>query len=74
MTSSTLGWVEVGGLRFEGARALLAESEGAGGSIELSLYTAGIICGDLLSRCHMVLDYARNRVALVQEGQGSSAR
>ncbi|GAB4813185.1 hypothetical protein N2152v2_000231 [Parachlorella kessleri] len=73
VTSSTLGWVEVGGVRFEGARALLAESEGAGGSIELSLYTAGIICGDLLSQCRMVLDYARNRVALVPEGAGVSS-
>lgn len=31
-----------------------------------SLYTAGIICSDLMSRMHVVVDYARRRIAFTQ--------
>lgn len=32
------------------------------GGLDISLYSAGIICGDLLTRCDMVIDYARKRI------------
>jgi hypothetical protein len=72
VASGTLAWLELGSARFEGVRALLAQSGGAGGGIDLSVYTAGIVCGDLLSRCRVVLDYARSRIAIVPEGQSTS--
>lgn len=65
VTAANLAWLELGGARFEGVHALLAREERAGAGIELSIYSAGIICGDLLSRCRLVLDYPRSRLAVV---------
>lgn len=66
VASCTLPWVEMAGVRFEGVRALLASNEGSGGGIELSSYTSGVVCGDLLGGCRVVLDYSRERVAIQQ--------
>lgn len=67
VSNAWLAWLEMAGARFEGVRALLARSEGgaSGAGIDLSAHTSGIICGDLLSRCRVVFDYPRSRLALV---------
>jgi len=52
-------WAEVAGVRFAAVRCLLVP-----GILDVSLYSAGIICADLMTRGAVVLDYARRRVAL----------
>ena len=32
------------------------------GGLDISLYSAGIICGDMLARMPAVIDYARKRI------------
>jgi len=49
------------GSRFERIRCLFSAADG----LDLSLYTAGIICADLMARCTVFVDYARRRVAFV---------
>ena len=53
-----------GGVEFEGVKCLLA-AEGATGGVALSYYSSGILCGDLLSRCRLVVDLARKRMAVL---------
>jgi len=55
-----LPWVECGGVRFERVRALYAVQ----GGMDVSLYSAGIVCGDLLSRTDIVLDYVNQQIGL----------
>ena len=31
--------------------------------LDHSLYACGILCGDIMSRCAVTLDYARNRIS-----------
>ena len=69
----SLPWVELSGRRYYNVDCLLAQ--GAGSGLDLSLYTAGIVCGDLLFRSEVVLDYARQRVAfLPRPGTGEGLR
>lgn len=65
----TLPWAELSGRRYSNVDCLLAEHTGSG--LDLSLYTAGIVCGDLLFRSEMVLDYARQRVAFLPRASPS---
>lgn len=67
MESSKLLWLEMGASRFERLKCLLAGAPGPG--LDLSHYTAGILCGDLLARCRLVFDYARRRVAIIRDDE-----
>ena len=37
------------------------------GGLDISIYSGGIICGDLVSRLSLVLDYARKRIGVSRE-------
>eukprot|EP00850_Spirogloea_muscicola_P009610 SM000054S18096 [mRNA] locus=s54:463962:467720:+ [translate_table: standard] len=50
----------VGGKVFKNARALLSLSEKGG--LDLSEYTAGLLCGDILRDSLAVIDYPRRRI------------
>mmetsp|Transcript_20326 Transcript_20326/g.52029 ORF Transcript_20326/g.52029 Transcript_20326/m.52029 type:complete len:651 (-) Transcript_20326:36-1988(-) len=56
-----LEWMTLSSHRLERIRCLF----GGSGGLDLSLYTAGIICSDLMSRMHVVVDYARRRIAFL---------
>ena len=58
------------GSRFERIRCLFSASDG----LDLSLYTAGIICADLMARCTVFVDYARRRVAFVPKAPAPAQR
>lgn len=55
-----LPWVDCGAVRFEGVRALFALQ----GGLDISCYSAGIICGDLMQRNALVIDYVNRRLGL----------
>ncbi|KAK9832838.1 hypothetical protein WJX81_005582 [Elliptochloris bilobata] len=59
--SGNLSFMQLSGSRFERIRCLFSASDG----LDLSLYTAGIICADLMARCTVIVDYARSRVAFI---------
>lgn len=59
--SGELPWLQLAGTRFHTSKCLFA---GAGG-LDISAYTAGILCGNLMARCGVVLDYARQRIAFL---------
>jgi len=61
VTPGDLAWLALGGRPYTPVRALVA---GAGG-LDLSLYTAGVICADLLSRSTVIVDYPRRRAAFL---------
>lgn len=33
-----------------------------GGGLDISMYSSGIICGDLVARIPMIIDYSRKRI------------
>ena len=37
------------------------------GGLDISIYSGGIICGDLVSRMALVLDYPRKRIGVNRE-------
>eukprot|EP00850_Spirogloea_muscicola_P007869 SM000041S15428 [mRNA] locus=s41:62167:65563:+ [translate_table: standard] len=61
----------VGGKVFKNARALLSLSEKGG--LDLSEYTAGLLCGDILRDSLAVIDYPRRRFALATPADESLA-
>ena len=63
--SATLPWVQIGRSRFENARAICIGPRG----LDLSCYTHGIICADLMSRNRVLLDLARGRIAFLPPKQ-----
>ena len=60
-----LPWMRISESHFEELKCLFIGKTG----LDFSLYVQGIIGGDLIARCRTVLDYARQRVAFIPEGQ-----
>mmetsp|Transcript_36269 Transcript_36269/g.80722 ORF Transcript_36269/g.80722 Transcript_36269/m.80722 type:complete len:304 (+) Transcript_36269:2-913(+) len=57
-----LPWVEISNIRFGKVKCMYA---GVGG-LDISLYSSGIICGDLVARLAMVIDYSRRRIGFLR--------
>ncbi len=55
-----LAWVACGGVRFEAVKTLYAVH----GGLDISRYSAGIVCGDLLGRRSVVFDYVNKRLGI----------
>ncbi|KAL6750622.1 hypothetical protein V8C86DRAFT_2802072 [Haematococcus lacustris] len=55
-----LAWLDMAGLRFQQVKCMHA---GVGG-LDISLYSSGIICQDLIARLAIVIDYPRKRIGL----------
>ncbi|GLI68595.1 hypothetical protein VaNZ11_013065 [Volvox africanus] len=51
-------WLEVAGVRFEQIRCMCA----AIGGLDISIYSHGILCGDLLARLEWAIDYTHKRI------------
>ena len=62
-TSGSLPWLTLGPVATFGRVRTLAFSPPGG--LDLSAYSQGIACADLLSRARVVLDYPRRRMALI---------
>ncbi|BBN03166.1 hypothetical protein MPTK1_2g21310 [Marchantia polymorpha subsp. ruderalis] len=63
--------LEVAGQSFNRVKALFP-AKGTCGSLDFSEYTAGVLCGDLLTNLLVVLDYGNRRFALIQSRYVSS--
>jgi len=59
--SGELAWMQLSGFKLDRVRSLF----GGSGGLDLSLYTCGILCADLMARMHVVVDYARSRIAFL---------
>lgn len=64
LKSATLGLMKIGGVEFEEVQCLVA-GEGAGGGASLSYYSGGILCGEVLGQCRLVMDLSRGRMAVL---------
>ena len=62
-TSGSLPWLTLGPVATFGRVRTLAFSPPGG--LDLSAYSQGIACADLLARARVVLDYPRRRMALI---------
>lgn len=62
--NSLLKRVRIGEKEFSNVTCLVA-SPGAGGGVELSHASAGILCGDLLKRVRIIMDLPRSRMAII---------
>jgi hypothetical protein len=61
--------LELKNTRFENVSCLFT---GPGG-LEMSVYTSGIICANLMARCTVIVDYARGRMAFVPIAEESTS-
>ena len=55
-----MDWIELGGKRFEKCRAIIALASDAG--LDLSEWTVGVLCNEMLAKFNITLDYANRRV------------
>ena len=49
--------------QFNNIRCLFTQDNG----LDHTLYSSGILCGSIMSRCTVLLDYARSRIMFVPE-------
>lgn len=70
-TSGSLPWLTLGPIATFGRVRTLAFSPPGG--LDLSAYSQGIACADLLSRARVVLDYPRRRMALIPPPSDSAS-
>ena len=65
---ATIGQLNIGSVHFESVQCLVA-GEGAGGGASLSFYSGGILCGEVLGQCRLVMDLSRGRMAVLSAAQ-----
>jgi hypothetical protein len=63
LTTAELGVLTVGSAEFNQVQCLIAGEDKGG--VALSFYSSGILCGDILSQCRLVIDLARGRMAVL---------
>ena len=61
-----LAWLQLNSSTFRRLKCLLTSQAG----LDISRYSCGLLCADLMARCTVVLDYARSRLAFQERRQG----
>ena len=56
-----LSSIDLSDHQFHKIKCLFTDSDG----LDHTLYSSGILCGDIMSRCTVILDYARSRIMFV---------
>ena len=64
LTSTTVDQIRLGDNTIENVDCLVA-ADGVQGGVELSHYTGGVLCNDILVRYRFVVDLPRDRLALI---------
>lgn len=59
--SGELNSIDLSSHQFHNIKCLFTDSDG----LDHSVYSSGILCGDIMSRCSVTLDYARARMMFV---------
>lgn len=60
--SGNFAWAEVASVRFDLVKCLFVPN-----ILDVSVYSTGIVCADLMTRTPVVLDYARKRIGFLKE-------
>ena len=47
---------------------MCGSSTAGSGGLDMSLYSAGVVCGDLMARLPVAFDYARKRMGILVGG------
>lgn len=63
--SALLHSMDLSDNQFTAVKCLFTDSDG----LDHTLYSSGILCGDIMNRCTVIFDYARNRVMFVPKGE-----
>jgi len=63
LKTAQLNVLKVGTAEFSEVQCLIAGE--AKGGVALSFYSSGILCGDILSQCRLVIDLPRGRMAVL---------
>ena len=56
-----LAWLKLSSSTFRHLKCLFTSQAG----LDISRYSCGLLCADLMARCTVVIDYARSRLAFV---------
>ena len=59
--SGELSSIDLSSHQFHNIKCLFTDSDG----LDHTMYSSGILCGDIMSRCTVILDYARDRIMFV---------
>ena len=57
--------IDLSSHQFYNIKCLFTDSDG----LDHTVYSSGILCGDIMSRCSVTLDYARSRIMFVPKGE-----
>ena len=68
--SGEISSIDLSSHQFHKIKCLFTDSDG----LDHTLYSSGILCGDLMSRCTVILDYARARIMFVPDDATGSDR
>ena len=63
--SGGLNSIDLSSHQFHNIKCLFTDSDG----LDHTVYSSGILCGDIMSRCSVILDYARSRIMFVPKEQ-----
>ena len=59
--SGELHSIDLSGHQFHTLKCLFTDSD----ALDHTLYSSGILCGDIMSRCTVILDYPRTRMMFI---------
>lgn len=68
--SGEISSIDLSSHQFHKIKCLFTDSDG----LDHTLYSSGILCGDIMSRCIVILDYARARIMFVPDDATGSDR
>lgn len=61
--SGELHSIDLSGHQFHKLKCLFTDSD----ALDHTLYSSGILCGDIMSRCGVILDYPRSRMMFIPQ-------
>lgn len=68
--SGEISSIDLSSHQFHEIKCLFTDSDG----LDHTLYSSGILCGDIMSRCTVIFDYARARIMFVPDDAAGSDR
>ncbi|DBA75380.1 TPA: hypothetical protein ACH3X1_010646 [Trebouxia sp. C0004] len=68
--SGEISSIDLSSHQFHTIKCLFTDSDG----LDHTLYSSGILCGDIMSRCTVILDYARARIMFMPDDTTGSDR
>ena len=68
--SGELRSIDLSSHQFHNIKCLFTDSDG----LDHTMYSSGILCGDIMSRCTVILDYARDHTIFMPQDPARDCR